>query len=72
MTDVLTKDVMRYLSNYIGHEWELVGFNLGLQRGEIAKASSDNKENHKNKVFQVCCKYLILNDVFSQYVYFKI
>ncbi|XP_077967071.1 uncharacterized protein LOC120343321 isoform X1 [Styela clava] len=56
--DIFTNQVMMYLAGYIGHEWELLGFNLGLSRDEVAQAAAANRNDHKNKVHQMLMTWL--------------
>nr|XP_039268395.1 p53-induced death domain-containing protein 1-like isoform X2 [Styela clava] len=56
--DIFTNQVMLYLAGYIGHEWELLGFNLGLSRDEVAQAAAANRNDNKNKVHQMLMTWL--------------
>ncbi|XP_078485415.1 uncharacterized protein LOC101243524 [Ciona intestinalis] len=55
--DILADHVMSYLSKYIGYEWALLAFNLGLTRSDVAQI--DRKyTGHKQKSYQMLLLWL--------------
>lgn len=51
--DTLSDKVLMNLSCYIGHEWELLAYNLGLTRQQVSSLAAQYRHNQRDKVFNV-------------------
>lgn len=50
---MLSDKAFLHLSGFIGHEWEILAYNLGLRRDQVAAIAALNRNDHKKKAFQV-------------------